>query len=80
MNTSEKVPVRDGDEERPSSSSSNDDETSQSSRALVWKLDTHVLPMVTLLYLLSFLDRSNVANARIEGLTQDLHMTGIEFE
>lgn len=44
--------------------------------ALVRKLDLHLLPAVTVLYLLSFLDRSNVANARIEGLATDLHITG----
>lgn len=38
-------------------------------RALLRKLDYKLLPAVSILYLLSFLDRSNVANARIEGLT-----------
>ena len=45
-------------------------------RKLLAKLDAHLLPMVSILYLLSFLDRSNVANARIEGLITDVHMTG----
>ncbi len=45
-------------------------------RALLRKLDRTLLPALTLLYLLSFLDRSNVGNARIEGLATDLHMTG----
>ncbi len=42
-------------------------------------LDLRLLPAVSVLYLLSFLDRSNVANARIEGLTDDLDMTGNEY-
>lgn len=42
-------------------------------------LDLRLLPAVSILYLLSFLDRSNVANARLEGLTTDLHMTGNEY-
>jgi hypothetical protein len=42
-------------------------------------LDLRLLPAVSILYLLSFLDRSNVANARIEGLIDDLHMTGNEY-
>ncbi|MCJ1340905.1 hypothetical protein MMC09_006201 [Bachmanniomyces sp. S44760] len=46
---------------------------------LLRKLDLKLLPAVTLLYLLSFLDRSNVANARIEGLTTDLNMTGNQY-
>jgi hypothetical protein len=48
-------------------------------KALVRKLDYKLLPALTLLYLLSFLDRSNVGNARIEGLTTDLGMTGNEY-
>lgn len=47
--------------------------------ALVRKLDLRLLPAVTVLYLLSFLDRSNVANARVEGLATDLHITGDQY-
>lgn len=46
-----------------------------SERALLRKLDWRLLPAVGILYLLSFLDRSNVANARIEGLATDLGMS-----
>lgn len=48
-------------------------------KALLRKLDLKLLPALTLLYLLSFLDRSNVANARLEGLTTDLNMTGNQY-
>lgn len=48
-------------------------------KALLRKLDRKLLPALTLLYLLSFLDRSNVANARVEGLVVDLHMTGNQY-
>ncbi|MCJ1316459.1 hypothetical protein MMC15_001780 [Xylographa vitiligo] len=48
-------------------------------KALLRKLDLRLLPAVTLLYLLSFLDRSNVANARLDGLTTDLNMTGNQY-
>lgn len=47
--------------------------------ALLRKLDIRLLPAVGVLYLLSFLDRSNVANARIEGLADDLGMTGNQY-
>lgn len=47
--------------------------------SLLRKLDRHLLPGVCLLYLLSFLDRSNVANAKLDGLTNDLHMTGNQY-
>ncbi|KAI0731136.1 MFS nicotinic acid transporter-like protein Tna1 [Earliella scabrosa] len=46
---------------------------------LLRKLDAHLLPGLVLLYLLSFLDRSNVANARLEGLATDLNITGNQY-
>lgn len=53
-------------------------------RALYWKLDWHLVPYLTLLYLLSFLDRVNIGNARnlpspAKGLQSSLHMTGTQY-
>ncbi|KAL8685670.1 MAG: hypothetical protein Q9218_007619 [Villophora microphyllina] len=56
-----------------------DEFTGVNEKALLRKLDRKLLPAVTVLYLLSFLDRSNVANARVEGMVNDLHMTGNEY-
>ncbi|PTB70448.1 MFS general substrate transporter [Trichoderma citrinoviride] len=39
------------------------------------KMDIRLIPMLAALYLLSFLDRGNIGNAKIEGLQEDLHMT-----
>lgn len=43
------------------------------------KMDIRLLPMLALLYLLSFLDRGNIGNAKIQGLTTDLHLTGSQY-
>ncbi|KAL4891521.1 major facilitator superfamily domain-containing protein [Aspergillus ambiguus] len=48
-------------------------------KALLRKLDFRLLPPLTILYLLSFLDRSNVGNARLEGMTEDIQMTGNQY-
>jgi hypothetical protein len=48
-------------------------------KSLVSKLDRHLLPAVTILYLLSFLDQANVANAPVEGLVTDSHITGNQY-
>ncbi|KAI1332368.1 major facilitator superfamily domain-containing protein [Xylariaceae sp. FL0255] len=48
-------------------------------RALLRKIDAYLLPVVGVLYLLSFLDRSNVGNAKLDGLLDDLHMTGAQY-
>ncbi|EGN93249.1 hypothetical protein SERLA73DRAFT_189773 [Serpula lacrymans var. lacrymans S7.3] len=46
----------------------------------VWrKLDRWVLPICTVFYLLSFLDRSNVSNARVAGMQVDLKMSNYEY-
>ena len=44
-------------------------------KKLMRKINWRIIPGTVLLYLLSFLDRSNVANARIEGLVDDLHIS-----
>ena len=47
-------------------------------RALL-KLDLLVIPMSSLFYFLSYLDRSNLGNVRIVGLQKDLHMSDYDF-
>ena len=43
------------------------------------KMDIRLIPMLALLYLLSFLDRGNIGNAKIEGLDTDLGLTGPQY-
>lgn len=43
------------------------------------KMDIRLIPNLALLYLLSFLDRGNIGNAKIEGLVEDLNMTGGQY-
>lgn len=43
------------------------------------KMDIRLIPNLALLYLLSFLDRGNIGNAKIQGLTEDLRMTGRQY-
>ncbi|KAK9453095.1 allantoate permease [Dipodascopsis uninucleata] len=48
-------------------------------RKLVKKMDKKLLSLVALMYLLNYLDRSNLSQARLGGLENDLHMTGRNF-
>lgn len=48
-------------------------------KKLLLKMDLHILPTVALLYLLSFLDRGNIGNANIEGLSEDLKLEGNQY-
>ncbi|KDQ27499.1 hypothetical protein PLEOSDRAFT_1104187 [Pleurotus ostreatus PC15] len=43
------------------------------------KMDLRLLPFVSLLYLLSFLDRSNIGNARVAGMAEDLNLVGLKY-
>ncbi|KAL7625286.1 hypothetical protein AAE478_004502 [Parahypoxylon ruwenzoriense] len=43
------------------------------------KLDWQLVPTVTILYLLCFLDRINIGNARIQGMQEDLDLYGYRF-
>ncbi|KAI9803892.1 MAG: hypothetical protein M1825_001772 [Sarcosagium campestre] len=49
-------------------------------KKLIRKLDLHIVPMVMLLYLLSFLDRVNIGNARLYKMEEDLGLTGNQFQ
>ncbi|CAG8955404.1 hypothetical protein HYFRA_00010268 [Hymenoscyphus fraxineus] len=43
-------------------------------RALTTRIDFKVIPILGLLYLICFLDRTNIANAKLAGLEAGLHM------
>jgi len=46
-------------------------------RKLLWKLDLTLIPWLCILYLLAFLDRTNIGNAKIAkpGITDSLHLS-----
>lgn len=46
---------------------------------VIRKCDIHVVPILMLLYLLAFLDRINIGNARLQGLEDDLNMEGPQY-
>ncbi|KAK6848789.1 MFS transporter [Apiospora arundinis] len=48
-------------------------------RKVVRKLDHRIVPLVAFLFLLSFLDRSNIGNARIAGMDEDLGLSGDDY-
>ncbi|PAV17561.1 MFS general substrate transporter [Pyrrhoderma noxium] len=47
---------------------------------VVRKLDISLIPIVTLFYFLSFLDRANIGNARVAGLQKDLKLTDDQYQ
>ncbi|KXG54257.1 Major facilitator superfamily domain, general substrate transporter [Penicillium griseofulvum] len=56
-----------------------DAERAEIDRKLLWQLDMRLVPWLSLLYLVSFLDRTNIGNAKLVGLQTDLHMTNAQY-
>lgn len=48
-------------------------------RKLVMKLDLIILPTFFIIYMMSFLDRINISNARIQGMVPDLDLVDNRF-
>lgn len=48
-------------------------------KKLIRKIDIHLIPILWLLFLCAFIDRINIGNARIQGLEEDLGMSGNDY-
>ncbi|KAI3621230.1 tartrate transporter [Moniliophthora roreri] len=45
-------------------------------RRLVRKLDMRVLPTIIVIYIMNYIDRNGITTARLQGLEEDLHLSG----
>lgn len=54
--------------------------TDEEEAAVVQKLDRKLVMFLGFLYMLSFLDRSNIGNARIAGLEKDLSLSSAQYD
>jgi len=48
-------------------------------KALVRKIDIALLPCIWIMYLLSYMDRTNIGNAKVAGMTEDLNMSSDQY-
>lgn len=53
--------------------------TAEEERRVIRKLDFRLLPLVFVLYSLAVLDRSNLGNARLAGMEQDIDLSGDRY-
>ncbi|KAI1363410.1 major facilitator superfamily domain-containing protein [Xylaria arbuscula] len=49
-------------------------------RRVVRKIDLRLIPLVTALYLVAFLDRSNIGNAQLAGMGKDLGLSDSQYQ
>ncbi|OJD27884.1 hypothetical protein ACJ73_00722 [Blastomyces percursus] len=53
--------------------------TEEQRKKCVRKIDWRLPPVLMILYLCAYIDRANIGNAKIEGLLEDLHMSGSQY-
>ncbi|KAL3420587.1 hypothetical protein PVAG01_07032 [Phlyctema vagabunda] len=53
--------------------------TEDEEKKLVRKIDLFLLPTIWLMYLLSYMDRTNIGNAKIAGMAKDLDLTSDQY-
>lgn len=51
----------------------------QLEKKVLRRLDLRLAPLFAVLYFVAYLDRSNIGNAAVAGLTEDLNLTGSQF-
>jgi len=56
------------------------EERAHAEKVLVRKIDFRLMPMLVLMYILNYLDRNNIASARLAGLETDLALTSSQYE
>jgi hypothetical protein len=44
------------------------------------KIDTRLLPMIILMYIMNYLDRNNIAAVRLAGLQDELNLTSVQYQ
>ncbi|KAI3391063.1 hypothetical protein diail_8068 [Diaporthe ilicicola] len=44
------------------------------------KMDIIILPCLMMMYVLNYLDRNNIASAKLANITEDLHLTSTEYQ
>jgi hypothetical protein len=48
-------------------------------RRITWKCDLKLLPPLIFLFIVTFMDRTNIANAKIEGMATELKMKPTDY-
>ncbi|CCX11561.1 major facilitator superfamily domain-containing protein [Pyronema domesticum] len=49
-------------------------------QVLVRKIDMRLMPMLVIMYIMNYLDRNNIAAARLAGLEQELKLTSTQYQ
>jgi predicted MFS family arabinose efflux permease len=56
------------------------DELARLGRRATLKMDMAIMPIVVIMYILNYLDRQNIASAKLAGLEEDLNMNDTQYQ
>ncbi|KAF3402875.1 hypothetical protein DPV78_003562 [Talaromyces pinophilus] len=75
-----KLPGNDETAMPPALAALSEEEYERVKKSAVLKLDIRIMPAVVLMYILNYLDRQNIASAKLAGLVEDLNMTSVQYQ
>ena len=52
---------------------------SDETKRITRKVDFRLIPVLTILYIVSFIDRSNIGNAKVAGMNAELELSGPQY-
>lgn len=55
------------------------EERRKAENALRKKIDRRLMPMVVIMYIMNYLDRNNIAAARLAGMQEELNLSSTEY-
>lgn len=78
-NPNRKLEIESGEFVQDEYSSQEIEERRLKEKALVRRLDCFIAPVMMLLMLISYLDRGNIGFAATQGMVQEIHLKGTQF-
>lgn len=57
-----------------------DDERARLGKRATFKMDMVIMPVLVIMYILNYLDRQNIASAKLAGIEKDLHMSPVDYQ
>lgn len=57
-----------------------DEEFDKVGRSATWKMDIQILPVLVIMYILNFLDRQNIASAKLANIEEDLGLSDVQYQ
>jgi len=57
-----------------------EDEYQKLGKRATWKMDIIIMPIMTIMYILNYLDRQNIASARLANIEEDLNLSEVDYK